>query len=106
MQALDRLTALSQFLLDRQFAEGRVRLVRVSAYQHAAIAEQTSGRKPDRAASDGHKLQAAVDVVVLLPETPALPRDFVGARIGALVDHSLVWRTEIIRGGPEKRQRH
>src|SRR5438270_6546153 len=106
MQALNRFAALSQLFLHGQFAEGGVRLGGVAAYQHAPVAEQASGRKPDRAASDRDKLQTAVDVIVLLPEAPALPRNLVGARIGALIDQFFVWGAEVIWCRPKERQRH
>src|SRR5258708_7779718 len=90
MQPFDRFAALVQFLLHRQLAEGRVRLIRVPANQHASVAEKAGRRKPDRTASCGYKLEAAIDVIVLLPESPALPCNLVGARIGAFINHLLV----------------
>ena len=68
----------------------------VAADQDAALAEEVGGGKPDGTAAGGEELEAAVDVVVLLPEAAALPGDFVGAGVGALVDDFLVGRAEVV----------
>src|SRR6202020_682965 len=58
------------------------------------------------AAPDGYEFETPIDVVVLLPESPALPRNLVGARVGTLVDHFLVGSAEVIWCRSKKSQRH
>src|SRR5271168_4711634 len=90
MQPLDRFAALFKFLRQGESFQPRARFFCVSAHQHAPWCKHPRGGKPDWAASYFNELQPTVDVVVLVPESPALPRDLVGAGIRTLVNHFLV----------------
>src|SRR5271156_1140984 len=96
MEPLDGLAAFRKLLLHGESLQRGARLFGVPAHQHAAWCKHSRGRKPDGAASYVDELQAAVDVVVLLPESAALPCDLVGACIRTLVDHLPVRRAEVV----------
>ena len=88
---------LCELLLQRQSVKLWRRYESVAAYQHASLRKQSSRRKPYRAASRVKKFKSTIDVVVLLPEAPALPCNFVSTRVGTLPDDLLIRRAEIIR---------
>src|SRR3984885_4169548 len=96
MQALDRLAAFLKFLCQRETFDVGASLIRIPADQHTPLGKHAGGRKPDRATAFADEFQAAVDVVILLPESPALPGDLVGAGIGAFVDYFFVRRAEVV----------
>src|SRR5580704_7619679 len=97
MQTLNRLSALGELVWEAELGEVREHIEAVAAHQHTAFAEHPRRRQPDGTQANVAELEATVDVVVLLPESPALPRDFECRRIGAFVDNLFVWRAEIVR---------
>src|SRR5580698_9983522 len=105
MQPLNRLAALGKLLREAELGEVREHIESVAAHEYAALREHARRRKPDGAEANVAELEAAIDVVVLLPEAPALPRDFKRRGVGALVDNLFVGCTQVIRNLPQDHHR-
>src|SRR5450631_20809 len=106
MQALDGAAGLGKLPLQAQLVELRGRVESVAAYQDPSGRKQAGRGEPDRAASSVQELQAAIDVVVLLPEAPALPCNFVSRCICAFSDDFLKVLAEVIRYLLQHHKRH
>src|SRR5581483_11922777 len=96
VQPLHRLAALRQLLRKAERAELRRRIKAIATDQHAALGKHSRRRQPNRAEPHVAELQPAIDVVVLLPEPPALPRNLERSSVRTFVDHLLVWRAQIV----------
>ena len=95
VEALDGLAGGGKFAIEGEPVEVGCGGPAVAADEDAALGEEVGGGQPDGAGAFHDELEAAVDVVVLLPEAAALPGHFVGARIGGLLDDLLDGRAEV-----------